>query len=247
MRETYGFLAEVYDTLMADVDYQGWAEYIEDIVLQWKPLPMKIADISCGTGHLLGELQQPERQLAGMDLSMEMIRKAKENYPAIPFFQGDMNHIPLNHQFDLIINIHDALNYLPSLDAVREHFQNMAQWMRPGQLYLFDFAMQAVVENYFTGVEEWNFTEKGWQYHRWHQFHLDQRLHQTYIAIYEPDAKEPRTIECHKQYIYPFSELEKLFHSIKGLHWRLYEEFTFDAADQQTERLFGVMSYDRIS
>jgi SAM-dependent methyltransferase len=247
MRDTYGFLAEVYDTLMADVDYQGWAEYIEDIVLQWKPLPMKIADISCGTGHLLAELRQPHRFLTGIDLSLEMIQKARENYSDILFCQGDMNAIPLKNQYDCIINIHDALNYLPDIAAVNRHFLNMAKWMKPGQLYLFDFAMQPVVENYFTGVEEWNFTEKAWQYHRWHQFNLDRRLHQTYIAIYGPDEKEPRKIECHNQYIYQFTELQEVFRNIPHCYWQLYEEFTFEPADEKTERLFGVMSYDRIS
>ncbi|HDR04568.1 MAG TPA: class I SAM-dependent methyltransferase [Candidatus Marinimicrobia bacterium] len=247
MRKTYGYLAEVYDTLMADVDYQGWGEYIEDITLQWRPLPMNIADISCGTGRLLHELQSQGRRLAGMDISLEMIKKAKEKYPGIHFFQGDMNHIPLSNRFDLIVNIHDALNYLQDFNAVKAHFLRMADYLQAGQLYLFDFAMLPVVEKYFQGTEEWNYLENGWYYHRWHKFQLDQRLHQTYIAVYGPDESEPRIIECHEQYIYSYSELQKIFGAIPNCYWKFYEEFTFDQANEETERLFGVMSYDRIS
>ena len=48
----YEKLAEFYDELMGDVDYDAWAEYIHSL-LQKAEIPVKkVFETACGTGML---------------------------------------------------------------------------------------------------------------------------------------------------------------------------------------------------
>ena len=75
----------------------GWNYYPEAFgqeLLQWLKRnafqSRSALDIGCGTGFLCGILKDAGVDAWGMDLSPEMIRIARENYPGIPFYEGDM-------------------------------------------------------------------------------------------------------------------------------------------------------------
>ena len=46
----YQKFAQVYDLLMADVDYEGWATYIQELFSYYGSKPKTIIDLACGTG-----------------------------------------------------------------------------------------------------------------------------------------------------------------------------------------------------
>lgn len=237
-------LSQLYDLLMEDVDYSGWAEYLEDMCDEWNIRPEKIADISCGTGTMLNELSQLGHVCCGSDISPAMVHVAHSRYPHIPFFVADMNLPALKNTFNLIINVHDALNYLPDISALTLHFDTISKLLIKNQLYIFDLAMEPVILNYFTGVQEWNENETGLRYHRSHEYHLELKRHHTYIDIYENDDKTPVIREEHIQYIFELASIREILTAIPGIRFKLYDEFTFEDADHSSDRLLGVMTHD---
>ena len=123
----------------------GWNYYPEAFgqeLLQWLKRnafqPRSALDIGCGTGVLCGILKDAGVDAWGMDLSPEMIRIARENYPGIPFYEGDMCTFAPGKQFDLITATGDVLNHLPTLEDLRQVFANVYDLLNPGGYFIFD-------------------------------------------------------------------------------------------------------------
>ncbi len=79
------------------------------------PENSSIIEIGCGTGFLLNNLK-PSRA-AGIDISPEMIRIAKENNPEYDFFVMDAEDISLSGKFDFVI-ISDTIGYFNDVQKV---------------------------------------------------------------------------------------------------------------------------------
>ncbi len=64
----------------------------------------KILDIGCGTAHLTAKIAASGAEVTGVDRSPDMIRQAREGYPAIHFEVADATKIPLEGPFDAIFS-----------------------------------------------------------------------------------------------------------------------------------------------
>ena|SRR3990167_139772 len=53
-------------------------------------------DIGCGSGNYTGALSDKGLNIEGIDISEEMLRKARQKYPHIVFHQGDARRLPFN-------------------------------------------------------------------------------------------------------------------------------------------------------
>ena len=54
--ESYGVLAEYYDSLTTDVDYENWADFLEKLFARSGEEVSSVVDLGCGTGSLTAEL-----------------------------------------------------------------------------------------------------------------------------------------------------------------------------------------------
>lgn len=84
------------------------------------PEGKRVLELGCGTGTLLASLQPAYG--VGIDLSPEMIRAAKQNYPRINFLIGDaglLDHIP-GEEFDYVI-LSDLVGYLDDIQICLEN------------------------------------------------------------------------------------------------------------------------------
>ena len=53
MEDSYSVLARHYDSLMADTDYAGYADFYERIIEKYAPSqPKRLIDLGCGTGSV---------------------------------------------------------------------------------------------------------------------------------------------------------------------------------------------------
>ncbi len=82
-KPAYTSLAEIYDTVMQDVDYEVWADFIDEIIQVHHPNPETVLELACGTGSLAFALNRYGcYKLMGTDKSAEMIAKADKKHPA---------------------------------------------------------------------------------------------------------------------------------------------------------------------
>jgi SAM-dependent methyltransferase len=69
--------------------------------------PAQIADLGCGTGTLAGLLAQEGYQIEGLDLSAEMVRRARAKVPHARFVVGDAADPPLpGGSYDVVLSRH---------------------------------------------------------------------------------------------------------------------------------------------
>ena len=125
------FYASIYDHLVFnDVknDYE-----VGVIVNQNTPNTKSvILDVGCGTGHHVSKLSQnPNIEILGIDKSLAMINKAKENYPNLNFqladvlFQDNFQ----NNMFTHILCLYFTIYYI---ENKMQFFNNCMNWLKPG-------------------------------------------------------------------------------------------------------------------
>lgn len=92
-----------------------------------------IADIGCGTGHQVSDLNSKNLEVIGVDISPSMIEKAKENFPDIrdQFKVGDGLDVNIfrNESLTHILCLYFTIYYMK--DKMR-FFYNCMDWLMPG-------------------------------------------------------------------------------------------------------------------
>ncbi len=103
----YQAFAELYDELMNDVDYEGWADYYTRLLSIYGVHSGKICECACGTGSLTIPLYKRGFQMTGVDISREMLWEAAQKTRrlgiAMPFVQQDMRSLNLHRPMDAVL------------------------------------------------------------------------------------------------------------------------------------------------
>ena len=139
--ESYGFLAEYYDSLTADVDYAAWADYLVRFFDRNGEVH-SVVDLGCGTGSLTLELSQRGYAVTGVDLSPDMLTVAMDKCSELEemplLICQDMSRLTLMEPADAVVSCLDSLNYVTDPKAVRRTFKRVFENLRPGGLFVFD-------------------------------------------------------------------------------------------------------------
>jgi 2-polyprenyl-3-methyl-5-hydroxy-6-metoxy-1,4-benzoquinol methylase len=143
--EIYSVLAHLYDTLMADVDYEMWADFIDEVILTHHSNPGDVLELACGTGAIsLSLANLDEYELTATDFSVAMIEKARqkaaEQEADIQFHTMDFTDIKSTKSYDIIFSVFDSVNYLHSSDEIKKMLNGCWDILKPGGLLIFDFS-----------------------------------------------------------------------------------------------------------
>ncbi|MGD9797769.1 MAG: class I SAM-dependent methyltransferase [Acidimicrobiia bacterium] len=95
-----------------------------------------LLDVACGTGFHLAGLRRHFTDLAGVDLSQAMLRRARALVGDVPLELGDMRTFRLRRQFDVVTCLFSSIGYMVTLDDVRTAVANMAAHVDVGGLLL---------------------------------------------------------------------------------------------------------------
>jgi SAM-dependent methyltransferase len=115
-RLDYDTVAHQYDRRYAFQKYDG----IRETVLGFLgSVPVdRVLEVGCGTGHWLALMAGHARIVAGVDLSMNMLGRARTTAPAAALVRASADQLPFaDAAFDRIVCV-NALHHFPS----REHF-----------------------------------------------------------------------------------------------------------------------------
>jgi SAM-dependent methyltransferase len=114
-----------------------------------------LLDICCGTGQLALHFLEHGYRVTGIDLSAHMLEYARQNNaPYVEsgqakFVEADAADFSLDEQFGLAVSTFDALNHLPSKEALRGCFQSVLPLVLADGLFIFDLNTRA-------GLRRWN-------------------------------------------------------------------------------------------
>ncbi len=71
-----------------------------------------ILDVGCGTGRYVIKLSEIGLDISGIDISIDMIKKAKMKAPQLYFKCMDMKNIKLHRKFDAVVSLDSAFCYM---------------------------------------------------------------------------------------------------------------------------------------
>lgn len=213
---TYQRFAYLYDTLMEDVPYDEWVEWVRNLTGKYDVNGKKMMDLACGTGELSVRFAKAGFHVTGIDLSEDMLAvaqtKADRNGLSIPFYHQDMTELNGLGEFDLIGIFCDSLNYLQEIGDVQQTFSRVFEHLKPGGLFLFDvhsiYKMDVIFqEGPFTYNDEeisyiWNCFPGEVPHSVEHEL--------TFFVLDESTGQYDRVEEYHDQRTYEISQYIKL-------------------------------------
>jgi ubiquinone/menaquinone biosynthesis C-methylase UbiE len=96
---------------------QDWERGQALVSLAKKITAKNILEVGCGTGYWVNLLNQPNRNIFGLDFSMGMLRQASTQPSELYLMQGTATHLPLqNATFDLVYCV-DAIHHFGNHQA----------------------------------------------------------------------------------------------------------------------------------
>lgn len=138
----YEGIVQIYDMMMAGVDYEAWADYILALCEDEGTTPQTVLDLACGTGNTVWPLAKRGLHVTGLDLSAPMLKAARAKASAAnlvaEFVCGDMTRLSYDRRFDLVTSFQDGINYLTGEEDLHGLCRGVAAALRDGGLFLFD-------------------------------------------------------------------------------------------------------------
>ncbi|UCE95921.1 MAG: class I SAM-dependent methyltransferase [Candidatus Bathyarchaeota archaeon] len=121
LRIFYKYYDQIY---LKRKDYENESQTIRQIIKQFEKKPSKtLLDIGCGTGEHLKYLSQ-SLKCKGLDISEEMIKKAKAKVADAEFETANMIDFSLDERFDVIICLFGSIGYVQTFRNLVRTFKN---------------------------------------------------------------------------------------------------------------------------
>ena len=135
----YSVFAKYYDSLTANVDYNGIARAIDGYVKRNSPASDLLLDLACGTGSLAIELTKLGYDVIGADSSCEMlseaVSKAFSQEKQILFLNQAMDELDLYGTVGVAVCTLDSINHVTDIDKVDKAF---SLFLEKDGVFIFD-------------------------------------------------------------------------------------------------------------
>ncbi|HYC81952.1 MAG TPA: class I SAM-dependent methyltransferase [Solirubrobacterales bacterium] len=153
---TYEKFAEIYDDFNFRNDYEMWLGRKLLPELEQRGLRMgRALDVGCGTGRAFGPLLKRGWQVHGCDISPAMLARAREQFgDAVRLDVADMRELPVFGQFELVLAMNDAVNYLIGDGELELALRGMRANLAPDGLLLFDCNSRLMVRLAYEPTED---------------------------------------------------------------------------------------------
>jgi len=237
---SYQQFAYIYDSLMKDIPYSKYAEWVAANAPAEKGA--KLLDVGCGTGVLSMEFAKMGYEVIGVDLSEDMLAVAQsrciENKVDVTFLCQSMSMLDGLGEIDIAVIAIDSLNYLEDLKEVKETFQGIYDSLNNNGHLFFDvhslYKMDIIYpDGPFTYEDEevayiWH-TEPGEEQHSiYHDITFFVKDHTGYYQRFE---------ESHYQRTFPLEVYTELLKEV-GFRSISISDSVFEDSHEDVQRYF---------
>jgi SAM-dependent methyltransferase len=236
----YEGLAAIYDHVMRHVDYDSWADYLDELLERFGSTPASIVDIACGTGSVslaLCALGQPVTQ--GVDQSEPMLRVARERALLaghdISFDVRDLRDLDGLGAFDAAVCMYDSFNYMLDLADLETALGAVHGVLNPGGVFVFDVCTERNSLRYFSDMRD-SESGPGFEYQRHCYYEPTQRI-QTNDFVISFDGMDSPIEEHHEQRIHTLGDIRTTIGTTDFELHGAFDGFTFGPGSEDSDRV----------
>ena len=91
--------------------------------------------LACGTGGHIPYFQE-DYNVSGLDLSEDMLNLARQKFPDIRFYSGNLVDFELETDFDAMVCLYGSIGFVKTVENLRAAMKCIAARLRPGGLAL---------------------------------------------------------------------------------------------------------------
>jgi len=132
MQNRYTASAEIYDKIYAEVvDYLVTGRLLKWLITDRNPDARTVLEVACGTGEVLRHLAD-DFEVAGLDISDEMLEVARAKLPGVEFRRLDMADFEWGSTFDVVLCMFSSIGYMTDLRGLHAAYERMVAHLNPG-------------------------------------------------------------------------------------------------------------------
>lgn len=243
---SYSDFAYLYDKLMhADINYEIWADYIENLFHIYGKSPNLVCDLACGTGNFTVPLAKRGYEMIGVDRSYDMLNVARDKMAEekldILFLNQSVSKLDLFGTADAFLCMIDGFNYILSPVMLQGIFKRIKTcFLEPDGLLIFDLSsrhkLSEIIGNntFIHNSEDIFYT---WQ----NTYYKDKNISDMFLTFFKKNGKKySRFEERHLQKAYSVKEIVCMLKKSGFNNVDVYDELSFNAPRNDSQRIVFV-------
>jgi ubiquinone/menaquinone biosynthesis C-methylase UbiE len=251
MNPNYSVLADIYDSVMEDVDYETWTDYIDEIILNHNPEALDVLELACGTGTMALSLEELDcYNIVATDLSAQMIHiarnKADHVGSNVQFLPMNFLDIRLDQKFDVVFMVFDSINYIHNAEEILDLHHQVRSILKPQGIFIFDFTTPRNSRKAIQYLnKEKKQVEPNYRYERISSYSPQKKVHTNTFQIQKIDPVSEDVVETyceeHHQRIYTLMEIENIISKTDFTILEAYDGFELKPAHSKSLRITMVL------
>ncbi|HET7898747.1 MAG TPA: class I SAM-dependent methyltransferase [Flavisolibacter sp.] len=137
--QAFDLSAVYYDLFYQDKDYFAEAVFVDALIKRYNPASRDLLELGCGTGNYSRCFSDFGYLVTGLDLSVEMIRRAQaKRLRSFTGIVADITSFDLSSTFDSAVALFHVVSYLTETEKLLSCLQTVERHLRPGGVFIFD-------------------------------------------------------------------------------------------------------------
>lgn len=242
---SYQSFAQVYDTFMDNIDYDGWSAYLIGLLREYGICDGLVLELGCGTGSMTERLAMAGYDMIGSDLSPDMLEIAMEKKDAsglnILYLLQDMCEFELYGTVRAIVSVCDSMNYILEEEDLLQVFRLVNNYLDPGGMFIFDLNTTKKYRDMGETTIAENREEASFIWENY--FDEEEKINEYDLTLFirdEEDGRFDRFEEFHEQRAYSLTEIGELIRESGMELIAMYDAFTHEPATEECERVYVI-------
>ena len=242
---SYQSFAQVYDTFMDNIDYDGWSAYLIGLLREYGICDGLVLELGCGTGSMTERLAMAGYDMIGSDLSPDMLEIAMEKKDAsglnILYLLQDMREFELYGTVRAIVSVCDSMNYILEEEDLLQVFRLLNNYLDPGGMFIFDLNTTKKYRDMSETTIAENREEASFIWENY--FDEEEKINEYDLTLFirdEEDGRFDRFEEFHEQRAYSLTEIGELIRESGMELIAMYDAFTHEPATEECERVYVI-------
>ena len=147
----YEDFSYIYDKLSFDIDYEGYAKNILNILDKYNNKRENMLELAAGSGMLTHYFFDEFKNIDALDISPDMLNVFAEKYDNdnVNLIYYDMVEFENSDKYDLIVILLDSINYVTDPKELQKLFDNCYKNLKDNGLLVFDINSEYKMKEVF--------------------------------------------------------------------------------------------------